>query len=185
MGRFNIRDTACFTGHRPQKLGGFKPCKMHDDVRRKLRKAILLLHEEYGVRNYISGMAIGIDMWAAEEVLYCRDNLGVDISLICAIPCKKQWKKWPEESRRQWQAIKQAADASYYVTDEEYTNTCMQELNEWMVDRSRYVIAVWNGTKGGTGNCVDYAVDQGKATMVYIDPGKLSINDKIEIVPPY
>jgi hypothetical protein len=27
-----------------------------------------------------------------------------------------------------------------------------------MVHNSNYVIAVWDGTKGGTGNCVNYAL---------------------------
>ncbi|PAD70641.1 hypothetical protein CHH83_02225 [Bacillus sp. 7586-K] len=38
----------------------------------------------------------------------------------------------------------------------------MQKRNEWMVDNSDYVIAVWDGTKGGTGNCVKYAQKQNK-----------------------
>jgi uncharacterized phage-like protein YoqJ len=33
----------------------------------------------------------------------------------------------------------------------------MQIRNEWMVDRCDKLIAVWDGSKGGTGNCVDYA----------------------------
>jgi uncharacterized phage-like protein YoqJ len=32
----------------------------------------------------------------------------------------------------------------------------MQKRNEWMTDNSKYIIAVWDGTKGGTGNCVNY-----------------------------
>lgn len=33
----------------------------------------------------------------------------------------------------------------------------MQKRNEYMVDNSDIVIAVWDGTKGGTYNCVKYA----------------------------
>jgi len=33
--------------------------------------------------------------------------------------------------------------------------------NEWMVDRSNLVIAVFNGQKSGTKNTVDYAKKQG------------------------
>ena len=35
-----------------------------------------------------------------------------------------------------------------------------------MVDRSDFVLAFWNGTKGGTGNCVEYAKKQGKPVVV-------------------
>jgi len=41
----------------------------------------------------------------------------------------------------------------------------MQKRNEWMVDHSDYVIAVWDGSKGGTGNCVKYAIKQEKEIL--------------------
>ena len=33
----------------------------------------------------------------------------------------------------------------------------MQLRNIWMVDRSQYIIGVWDGTEGGTANCIEYA----------------------------
>ena len=33
----------------------------------------------------------------------------------------------------------------------------MQERNEWMVNNCDVLIAVWDGTSGGTANCVKYA----------------------------
>lgn len=53
----------CFTGHRPEKLG--IPEKQ---VKEKLRKAIRQAIED-GFTTFISGMARGVDMWAAEIVL--------------------------------------------------------------------------------------------------------------------
>ena len=38
---------------------------------------------------------------------------------------------------------------------------CYQVRNEWMVDRSNLVIAVFNGQKSGTKNTVDYAKRKG------------------------
>ncbi|MNP85294.1 hypothetical protein D3C76_1849670 [compost metagenome] len=38
----------------------------------------------------------------------------------------------------------------------------MQKRNEWMVDNSKFIISVWDGTKGGTGNCVKYAENKNK-----------------------
>ena len=31
-----------------------------------------------------------------------------------------------------------------------------------MVDRSDSIVALWNGTSGGTKNCIDYAEKKGK-----------------------
>ena len=38
----------------------------------------------------------------------------------------------------------------------------MQKRNEYMVDLADKVIAVWNGSTGGTYNCVKYAEKCGK-----------------------
>ena len=40
-----------------------------------------------------------------------------------------------------------------------------------MMDNSEAVIVVWDGTTGGTKNCVDYALKQKKPILV-IDPVK-------------
>ena len=48
------------------------------------------------------------------------------------------------------------------VSDEEYKPWLMQKRNEYMVDLSDKVAAVWDGSKGGTGNCVRYAEKCGK-----------------------
>ena len=42
-----------------------------------------------------------------------------------------------------------------------YFTGCYQVRNEWMVDRSNLVIAVFNGQKSGTKNTVDYAFRKG------------------------
>jgi uncharacterized phage-like protein YoqJ len=45
----------------------------------------------------------------------------------------------------------------------------MQIRNEWMVDRADQVIAIWDGTSGGTANCVEYATKMNKP-ILRIDP---------------
>lgn len=38
-----------------------------------------------------------------------------------------------------------------------YSPAKMQVRNMWMVEYSDAVLALWDGTTGGTGNCVEYA----------------------------
>lgn len=63
--------TCAFTGHRPQNL----PFRFNENddrciaLKQKLRDCIVQLIEQEGVRHFISGMAIGVDMYAAEIVL--------------------------------------------------------------------------------------------------------------------
>lgn len=45
--------------------------------------------------------------------------------------------------------------------NDHYFRACYQVRNEWMVDRSNLVIAVFNGQKSGTKNTVDYAIRKG------------------------
>jgi len=45
----------------------------------------------------------------------------------------------------------------------------MQKRNQFMVDNSRVIIAYWDGSKGGTKNCLDYALLKNK-TIYQINP---------------
>ena len=66
----------------------------------------------------------------------------------------------------EYRKVLEQADEVFYVTEEEYKPYLMQRRNIWMVDESDYVIAVWDGSSGGTGNCVKYAKEQDKEITV-------------------
>lgn len=130
--------------------------------------------ENKNVTTFISGMAQGIDMWGARLVLKLKDTYP-NLKLVCAIPCKNHTDVWDDNhSVNEWFEITQSADEVIYVSEEEYSNKCMQERNEWMVDNSDYVIAVWKGSIGGTSNCIKYAIEQGKE-VTRLHPFKLEI----------
>lgn len=153
----NKETTLCFTGHRPNKLFGYNPTTEGNlKMLKELREIIIFYIEKYEVDTFITGMALGIDMWSARIVLKLKEKYP-QIKLVCAIPCDKQYSKWIDESVEEWKYIVSKADEVHYVSDKPYTNYCMQDRNKWMVDNSNYVIAVWDGSNGGTGNCVKYA----------------------------
>ena len=146
----------CFTGHRPDKLKGYR---MRDNVEllRVLKDTIIYYIENKNVDTFISGMALGVDMWSAFIVLKLKEQYP-HIKLVSAIPCDKQYSVWKnEEDIEDWKYIVGKADTVHYVSTEPYTNWCLQKRNEWMVDNSDFVLAVWDGTKGGTANCIKYA----------------------------
>lgn len=167
-----MNNVACFTGHRPDSLFGYKP---NTEGNKKLLWKLKYIIEDHienkGVDTFITGMALGIDMWAARIVFKVKEKYP-HIKLIAAVPCKNQHNKWIDESKREWQMIINRCDEVHYVTNEEYTKWCMQKRNEWMVDNSQYVIAVWNGGKGGTGNCVNYAKKLNKE-ITYLNPNDI------------
>lgn len=67
----------CFTGHRPEKLS-----QPENVVKAALEKEIKQAIAD-GMNVFITGMARGVDIWAAEIVLRLRDE-GQPIKLICA-----------------------------------------------------------------------------------------------------
>lgn len=157
--------TACFTGHRPNKLGGYNPGD-NKELLWRLHDSVVEHIEKYEVTTWISGMALGIDQWGAKIVLKLRDTTHPDLKLICAVPCKNHEKAWNKQSQKEWQDIIDKADQVVYTSEDDYAPYLMQKRNEWMTNHSQYVLAVWDGTDGGTGNCVKYA--QKKDKNIYI-----------------
>ena len=64
-----IMKTCAFTGHRPKGLGYPELDERCAALKEKLRALIIRMIEEEGVTHFISGMAQGVDMYAAEIVL--------------------------------------------------------------------------------------------------------------------
>lgn len=64
--------------------------------------------------------------------------------------------------------ILQGANYTTTVSDH-YFRACYQRRNEFMVDHSNLVIAVWNGEKSGTKNTIDYAIKYGVKIINILD----------------
>lgn len=149
----------CFTGHRPEKLSRCEK-DIKADLEKEIRQAI-----SDGLNVFITGMARGVDIWAAQIVLHLRDK-GMDIKLMCACPYDGFERGWSKEWQKQYTDILKSADFVKYVCPG-YSRYCFQIRNEWMVNHAFRVIAVFNGEKGGTKNTIDYA-DKGAVPVVYI-----------------
>jgi uncharacterized phage-like protein YoqJ len=149
-----------FTGHRPSKLGGYKlPNPTYIKVCRQIESTLKELNPE----KVISGMALGVDQWAAFI------SYKLKIPFIAAVPFINQECKWPTSSQEIYNKLIKLASEKVIVSDGEYSAHKMQVRNEWMINNCDQVIAVWDGSSGGTGNCVDYAKSKNKS-IIYIDP---------------
>lgn len=143
----------CFTGHRPEKL-----TKSESIIKELLEKEIRHAFDD-GLNVFISGMARGTDIWAANSVINLRRK-GYPIKLICASPYKGFEHYWCEYWQKQYNEILNNADLVRFICPK-YSRSCFQIRNEWMIDHSARVIAVFNGTNGGTKNSIDYAMHKG------------------------
>lgn len=144
--------TISFTGHRPNKLPDPKTgYDLSNPLYQWLTDQIIDLLKTIKPSTIISGMALGIDSLAAQIAI------DLDIPFIAAIPFKGQESKWPSASQKRYHMLLKAASKVVVVSEGAYSAEKMQIRNVWMVDNSDGVIAIWDGTAGGTANCVQYA----------------------------
>ena len=149
-----------FTGHRPDKLGGFKlPNPTYIKVCQKIESALL----EFKPEKVITGMALGVDQWAAMIAYKLK------IPYLAAIPFVNQEGVWPEASKRVYNILRQRASEEVIISSGGYAANKMQIRNEFMCNACDKLIAVWDGSQGGTGNCVEYAKSINK-DIFYINP---------------
>lgn len=163
--------TCCFTGHRPEKL----PWGRNENdlrcirLKQRIRDAVEAACEE-GYRHFICGMARGCDLYFAETVLLLREERP-EITLEAAIPCACQSASWSREQRGRWEELVRRCDKRT-VLQQDYTPDCMLRRNRYMVDHSELVIAVYDGSSGGTRRTLEYALRQ-KIPFVDIDPNSV------------
>jgi uncharacterized phage-like protein YoqJ len=174
----NNRQVACFTGHRPQAkcMFGFNlKDERYQPLYRELTKTIELCINKEGITRFISGGALGIDQIAFWLVHKLKEKYP-NIKNIVAVPFKNQDKVWTEEQKYWYKKVLEKADEIVFVDEldnfkykddsvpiGDYSRDKMQKRNEWMCNNSRIVIAVFDGSKGGTNNCVYYARRSGKS----------------------
>ncbi len=162
------RYVCCFTGHRPQKLPWYfnENDKRYFLTREDVKNAIIEAIKR-GFNYFISGMALGYDIMCAELVLELK-KIYPHIKLECAIPCPEQDIKWNSVAKARYRKVLSQADKIMTISNH-YDNECMQKRNEYMINNSSLVIALYNGKGGGTAKTIDYAKKQ-NCEIVVIKP---------------
>ncbi|MCK4787783.1 MAG: DUF1273 family protein [Desulfobacteraceae bacterium] len=167
-------NTACFTGHR--KVASTFEGPYHDKLTERL---VTLLAELYGqgYRNFISGGALGADQDAATAVIRLK-QLGYlpGISLTIAQPFPSQASRWKGKSLLRYNNLLSQADKVIAVSPDPFTISKLFIRNEWMVQHSHLIIAIWDGRKsGGTYACMNYAKSLNRR-VITINPISLNIS---------
>lgn len=174
----------CFTGHRPNKLGGYnwdsaKNIEIMDKINDVVKNLIILNQDKEFY--FITGGALGTDQVAFKIVNELKGVFeDITITQEISVPFEKQPKAWfDKRDIDRYNTQLSMADKITYVDKlerykcknskiGEYSPSKMQLRNMYMVDNSDIVIAVWNGDKkGGTWNCIKYARNKNKK-IVYI-----------------
>lgn len=177
----------CFTGHRPQKLGGYDYNNaFNQKIRIEIRDIVtaLLKNNLYEDFHFIFGGALGVDQFSYDVVEGLKKEYPEKkIILEVAIPFKDQPNSWHnmKDRFRYYNQLMRADILTYVDTLDkyslgnvgEYDVRKMQLRNKYMVDNSDVVIAVWDGIpKGGTYNCIKYA-DKSNKSVIRINPNMI------------
>lgn len=146
--------TAAFTGHR-----WYDSSRKHS-VRKRIEECVREAYRN-GITNFISGMAIGFDLLAAELVLSLKQDCPA-ITLTAALPFGEQASRFNERNKsRYYKCLSQADDI--VILSNDYTAKCYLERDRFMVEHSSLLIACYDGrNKGGTFWTVNYAARIGK-----------------------
>lgn len=139
------------TGHRPDKLGGYD-----DAVMLRVLKLAFDWLDENKPDHVISGGALGWDQQLANAAKT------LEIPYTMALPFEGFEDRWQARDKKRLANLIKSATQVCYICDPGYAGWKMQKRNEWMVDNCDTILALWNGTSGGTGNCISYANKKGK-----------------------
>lgn len=158
------QESCCFTGHRPAKL----PWRYNEEdcrclrLKQRIADAVETAYEE-GYRHFICGMAMGCDLYFCECVLALRERRP-DVTVEAAIPCPTQADTWPAAQRARYQRLVEACNFETLVSAQ-YSPSCMQRRDRYMVDHASLLIAAFDGSAGGTRYTVEYAMRRGIAIV--------------------
>lgn len=140
--KFDRIVSAAFTGHR------FYDFSQRVFIQERLTSAISEAYD-HGIRNFISGFALGIDLMAAQLVQSLKCNLP-GISLTAAIPFEGQAERYNIYDKRVYRRLLELADKVIVLSDCYYSR-CFLDRDEFMVENASYLIAYYDGReKGGT-----------------------------------
>jgi uncharacterized phage-like protein YoqJ len=152
-----MKKIVAVTGHRPGKLGGYGA-----DV---LSRATLLAAKylrELDPKEVITGMALGWDTACALAAIRLH------IPLTAALPFEGQDRLWTLDQRAMYRCIlTHAAEVVTIATGAADPFLNYQMRNVWMADRCEEVLALWDGSAGGTAHMVRYATGPGRWRKVY------------------
>ena len=161
-----VEKSCAFTGHRPKKFpwGYYETDARCLALKKTLSEQIAKLADA-GYTDFFSGMAEGVDTWAALAVLALKKE-NPALKLHCILPCEGQADQWSASARERYASIVEQGDSIVYIS-REYSKDCMLKRNHYLVDHTACLLAVYNGERrGGTAMTVRYASKLGRKIII-------------------
>lgn len=156
---------AAVTGHRPQTLTSGDA----EWAQATLPGVLARLRDEYGTTTLLSGMALGVDLWAA------RAALDAGLTVRAYLPHPNHDSLWrPPDREALAGLLRQVSDVR--VVSPEYAGPkTMMLRNRALVADADVLVAVWNGVRSGTAATVRMA-EQAGLPVVRADPNTRALS---------
>ena len=156
----NPATTVSCTGHRPEKIknGCAEESTAVTEIKEKLRDAILE-EIEAGCTCFLTGMAMGADLWAAEIVLELKKDYP-QLELVAVVPFAGQANAFPPRWKARYDAVL-SKSSDVRILSPHYYKSCYHVRNRWLLEHSEHLIAVFNGSRGGTMQTLNDALLKG------------------------
>lgn len=144
-----LENSVAFTGHRTYRA----------EAGALLRETIEGLYA-CGMRTFLSGMAVGFDLAAAEAVVACRADCP-ELRLVAVVPFAGQQNRFGPTDRSRYERLLAGADDAV-VLSELYYRGCYAVRNDYLTDHASVLVAWYDGSRGGTQYTVRRALAMGR-----------------------
>lgn len=196
--------TICISGHREKSIIPYQNNYNYYDITVKTVKCLLARYLDLayfnGYDTFISGLAVGADLWGAEHIVNRRRQEN-DISFIGVLPYLHHADSFPkkyidllykaEKGADKLILMSQNPDILYHScpTGRNESRTLYRDRNYFMVDHSSAIIAFFNENShySGTAQTLNYAVKSNLnicrfgINTVYSLIGRYKSMDKIKL----
>ncbi len=167
--------TCAITGHRPTRFK-FKYNENHSDCKRlkkRLHDQFIVLYGQ-GVRRFLVGGALGVDMWSGEILLKLKEQPEYgNIELVIVLPHPGHDKRWDEQSKKRMALLLKHC-TEHLTIGEDASPESFYKRNRYLVDHADCLVAVYdkdNPIRSGTGMTVNYALKK-SLPVICISPDK-------------
>ena len=123
--------TACFTGHRPEKLPGGSSDSPEAKVIKSMLYTEITAAVNDGYDTFITGMQRGIDLWAGEIVLSLAADM--PLRLIAALPYRDIGSSFKGADKWAFGRIISAASETVVISEEYTEPVCSSETALWWI----------------------------------------------------
>lgn len=173
--------TCAIISHRPTRFK-FKynenntGCKR---LKKRLHDQFIFLYEQ-GVRRFLIGGSLGVDIWSGEILLKLKEQPEYsDIELVLVLPHQGHDSRWDQRNKTRL-AFLLAHCGEHVTVGTQASAESHYKRNRYMADHSDCLLAVYDNVRtvrSGTGQTVQYAEKMGRPIiLIHPDTGIVSGN---------